>query len=76
MKDNEDYTVSDCCSSFPILESEEMGLCPDCKEHCDYVTLCGVCDEEYEDDECEFCQSRMEDEHEKRELSKYNLNDY
>ncbi len=29
--------VSDCCNAQPILESEEMGICTDCKEHCEYV---------------------------------------
>ena len=29
--------VSDCCSAQPVGESEDMGICPECKEHCEYV---------------------------------------
>lgn len=30
-------TVTDCCSAPPFLESEDMGICPECKEHCEYI---------------------------------------
>jgi len=33
--------VSDCCNAQPIGESEEMGICTECKEHCEYV--CDLC---------------------------------
>ena len=32
-------TISDCCSADPIGASIEMGICSDCKEHCEYITL-------------------------------------
>lgn len=31
--------VSDCCGADPILNSEDVGLCPQCKEHCEYIDL-------------------------------------
>ena len=31
--------VSDCCGEAPVLNSEDVGLCPACKEHCEYVDL-------------------------------------
>jgi len=30
--------ISDCCSAHPILDSEDLGICTDCKEHCEYIT--------------------------------------
>lgn len=33
--------VSDCCNAQPFLESEDMGICVECKEHCEYV--CDQC---------------------------------
>jgi hypothetical protein len=32
-------TVSDCCGEEPFLESEDMGICPSCKEHCEYINI-------------------------------------
>jgi len=29
--------VTDCCGAPPVGASEDMGLCPECKEHCEYV---------------------------------------
>jgi hypothetical protein len=29
---------SDCCSAYPVDASEDMGLCPMCMEHCEYIT--------------------------------------
>ncbi len=29
--------VSNCCGHPPVGNSEEMGICPDCKEHCEYI---------------------------------------
>lgn len=38
---DEDVTVSNCCGSLPRgngdNDSEDYGICPDCKEHCEYV---------------------------------------
>jgi hypothetical protein len=58
-------TVSDCCEAPPFLESKDLGICPDCKEHCEYV--CEQCHgegvyEEYafgSDVEviCEYCNA-------------------
>ena len=36
--------VSDCCGSWPVLESEDMGICSECYEHCEYV--CAHCDDD------------------------------
>jgi hypothetical protein len=37
----EDDTVSNCCGALPRgdgdNDSEDYGICPDCKEHCEYV---------------------------------------
>ena len=37
---NEDETYSDCCGASTT--ETEMGICPDCLEHCEFIT------EEYE----------------------------
>ena len=29
--------VSECCGAEPILDSDDLGICPECKEHCEYV---------------------------------------
>ena len=32
--------ISDCCGAKPIGDGcEEAGICPDCKEHCEWVEL-------------------------------------
>jgi hypothetical protein len=35
--------VTDCCGAPPYgngdSDTMDMGICPDCKEHCDYVEL-------------------------------------
>ena len=31
--------VSECCSAPEIDQSMDMGICTDCKEHCDYIDL-------------------------------------
>lgn len=31
------FKVSNCCGAYPKDLSEEMGICPDCLEHCAYV---------------------------------------
>jgi len=31
--------VSECCSAPEIGESMDMGICTECKEHCDYIDL-------------------------------------
>jgi uncharacterized Fe-S cluster-containing MiaB family protein len=28
--------VSSCCGSRPVGASEDMGLCPSCRDHCEY----------------------------------------
>lgn len=28
--------VTSCCGASPIGASEDIGMCPDCKEHCEY----------------------------------------
>jgi len=33
-----DY-VSECCGAPEVGCSMDIGLCPDCKEHCDYIDL-------------------------------------
>lgn len=29
--------VSECCQAPAVGASEDMGICPECKEHCEYV---------------------------------------
>ena len=31
------FKVSNCCGAYPVWEAEEMGICIDCLEHCEYV---------------------------------------
>jgi hypothetical protein len=52
--------VSECCSAPEVDVSRDMGICPDCKEHCDYIDLdedptpwCSCCGAE-EPEDC-FC---------------------
>ena len=39
----EDILVSDCCGAEPIgngdIDSADIGICPECKEHCEYVKI-------------------------------------
>ena len=34
--------VSNCCGAYPVgngdCDSSDLGFCPECKEHCDYVS--------------------------------------
>ena len=32
-----DGRVTDCCGAAPVLQSEDVGICPECKEHCEYI---------------------------------------
>ena len=38
-KINDAIMVSDCCSAEPILDSEDLGLCSECKDHCEYINI-------------------------------------
>jgi len=29
--------VSDCCGAAAVLTSEDVGICPECYEHCEYI---------------------------------------
>ena len=29
--------LSDRCGATPIEQSDDMGICPECKEHCEYT---------------------------------------
>lgn len=31
--------VSDCCSAAPWLGNEDLGICGDCREHCEFIEL-------------------------------------
>ncbi len=31
--------ISDCCGAEATGEMEDVGICPDCKEHCEFVDL-------------------------------------
>ena len=31
--------VSECCGAAEVGASRDMGICPQCKEHCDYEDL-------------------------------------
>lgn len=33
--------ISSCCGHPPIGASEDMGMCPECKEHCEYEAIGG-----------------------------------
>jgi len=30
--------ISECCGAEPIGVSEDIGICPECKDHCEYLT--------------------------------------
>ena len=34
-----DERVSDCCGAEPIGEAEDLGLCPECMDHCTYIDV-------------------------------------
>tara|TARA_R110000772_G_scaffold112048_7_gene216245 strand:- start:743 stop:931 length:189 start_codon:yes stop_codon:yes gene_type:complete len=36
---SEPIMVSDCCSAEPIYDSEDLGICSECKEHCEYINI-------------------------------------
>jgi DnaJ-class molecular chaperone len=37
--------ISDCCGAAPVAESEDIGICPECQEHCEYIEdVCETCD--------------------------------
>jgi len=29
--------VSECCGAAPVGASQDIGICPSCMEHCDYI---------------------------------------
>lgn len=31
--------VSDCCGASAVMNSDDIGICPECKEHCEYVEI-------------------------------------
>ena len=41
--------ISECCGAAPVAESEDLGICPECKEHCEYI-------EDDDDWKCEECE--------------------
>lgn len=42
------FNISDCCGAEPRgngdYDSSDFGICPECKEHCQYGVECGRCD--------------------------------
>ena len=42
--------ISDCCGAEAYSNgdssTEDYGICPDCKEHCEYIKVCDECCEE------------------------------
>lgn len=47
---------SDCCGA-PVYsngdcDTEDFGICPDCKEHCEYEESCDECGEEISECTC------------------------
>ena len=43
--------TSECCGAEPVLDSDDLGICPECKEHCEYV----------EPEECVKCGNELDD---------------
>lgn len=31
--------ISDCCGAKAFGELTDLGICPDCKEHCEYIEV-------------------------------------
>jgi predicted amidophosphoribosyltransferase len=50
--------LSNCCGAAPRsngdCDTEDFGLCPDCKDHCEYIEFCDDCGEEIKDCVCEL----------------------
>lgn len=46
-------SVSNCCGVEPYGNFEDMGLCPKCKDHCEYLEEigCECCDQLFFEDE-------------------------
>ena len=42
--------VTDCCGAPPVGACEDMGLCPRCKDHCEYVDVGEDYDSERDED--------------------------
>lgn len=45
--------ISECCGAAPVAESEDLGICPECKEHCEYI-------EDDDDPVCETCDGERQ----------------
>jgi DnaJ-class molecular chaperone len=47
---------SNCCGAFTNME--ELGICPDCKDHCEFYDKCEKCNGlgVYEDELCPVCR--------------------
>lgn len=57
--------VSDCCRAEAIqyddCGTDDMGICPECKDGCEYIHICIECDEEFDENgncNCEW-QSQL-----------------
>ena len=51
--------ISECCEAEPVLDSDDLGICPECKEHCEYienVENCLRCGDQL-DDELVLCNN-------------------
>jgi hypothetical protein len=55
--------ISDCCGASAAGEMIDIGLCPDCKEHCSfiYIETCDSCDKEYETTESRYNRNCLRD---------------
>ena len=44
--------MSDCCGAAPVGVSDDIGICTECKEHCEYIEDDGL--------ECDACHGSGE----------------
>lgn len=49
---------SDCCGAPPKgngdCDTEDFGICSDCREHCEYIEYCENCDEDVRECKCKL----------------------
>lgn len=58
--------ISDCCGAYMSGDMVDIGICPDCGEHCEVVDeelICSVCGEERDvlndNGVCDECEQKQ-----------------
>ena len=55
--------ISNCCSAEDRDAYGDMGICPKCREHCDFLEECDKCEDGIIEEYCDACNGSGEGMH-------------